>query len=295
MSHSLAINQEVPLTDNPTRTLGNEKRWRSQFNKRFKALKGSVDRLFTNAPVVDVEFVTFFNQWLASEMEQIIFDSGATAATIWQNQFIEKAFGKGLIDSMGALSKEGFTTSAFTTQNVNTLRLTKEKLFQSLRGITNEVSAQAGFRLAGGIEEGRSKEELAAIVNDRIDKIGRTRSHTMVNTGNVEAYNNAQINQAEQIEAETGEEVRMLWVTRQDKRVRTTHALRNMRLFSTTAARRLIGEPNCRCGLRIQVGEGTAGERKARKKIRTRGLAKSEQGQQERRFFTTIERKAGAG
>ena len=94
---------------------------------------------------------------------------------------------------------------------------------------------------------------------------------------------------------QTGDEGLLLWVTQGDERVRTTHALRNQKLFTPRAAANLINEPNCRCSLEPVVGaeitaEETPQARRERIRLRKTGLAKSEQATEERRFRATLDR-----
>lgn len=83
----------------------------------------------------------------------------------------------------------------------------------------------------------------------------------------------------------TGEDVKMRWITQGDERVRTTHALRNGKLYSPKAALNLLGEPNCRCRVEPMVkGE----DEKEYEKIREAGLDVSIQAQREQEFWRTL-------
>lgn len=280
----------------PTPTVGIEKRWRAQYNKRFKALKGRVNRFFVNAQgqIDDATFITFFNRWFDTQINDLFFVNGAaTATSIWQNRYIDQAYSRGLRGALAALAREGVELIPDSAANMTALSLIQQKSYEDLRGITAELKAQASRNLISGVQEQQNKAQLAKAVNDRIDKIGRTRSHTLANTRTTETFNTAEIIQANAASEQTGEAVKMLWITEGDSRVRTTHALRNRKLYEPHVAQRLIGEPNCRCGLRIEIGEGTAAERKQRAQVRRRQLRESKQAQQERRFFESIGTRSG--
>ena len=275
------------MANNNSPVIGVEKRWRAQYNNRFKALKGRVNRFFSSANEVESpEFVELFQSWFDDNINQLLLMGGvATAITIWQNKFIEQAFLRGIATSNAALTNAGILLPQV---NPAPLKLLQQKSFSDLKGIVGETEAQVYRALVTGIENGESKTTLAKAVNNRIDKIGRTRSHVLVNTRTTESYNTAEITQAESAAKASGAEIKMEWFTEGDSRVRTTHALRNRKFYSATAAQRLIGEPGCRCHLKLKVEKGTAKEQEERAAIRKRELKISRQAREERRFFESI-------
>jgi hypothetical protein len=272
---------------NRSPVIGIEKRWRAQYNNRFKAMKGRVNRLFAEANEANSpEFVQMFQVWFSNNINQLLLEGGvANASIVWQNEFIKQAYIRGVTASNAALARSKIVLPAV---QLSPLKLIEQKSFSDLKGIVGETEAQVYRALITGIENSESKSKLAKAINDRVDKIGRTRSHVLVNTRTTETYNAAEIAQAEAAAKASGADIEMEWFTEGDSRVRTTHALRNRKLYSPTAAQRLIGEPGCRCHVKLKVGKGTAKEQEERTAIRKRQLKISKQAIEERRFFESI-------
>lgn len=281
------------VSNNPTRTIGIEKRWKINFNKRYATLRKRVKvRLAQTADITSAEFVKEFNTWFGLQIDELLIER-STAETIWQNTFLNEAFGKGIKTSTTALARKGIIVPAISAENLDSIRLVREKSFEDLKGIVAATKAEVARNLATGVENGANKLGLFKTISDRINKIGRTRSRTLVGTRTAETYDTGVVQQAEAAQSLTDEEVFCLWVTRGDELVRTTHALRNRKLFTPKVARRLIGEPNCRCGLKIQIGRGTSEQARIRDIVRRRELARSAQARQERVLFESIGPRSG--
>jgi len=157
------------------------------------------------------------------------------------------------------------------------------------------MQAQMSRRLTQGILAEDSKAKVIKSVNNRVDKIGLTRSRIISQTQTVSTYNTAVIENTKASISQTGEDGKLLWITQGDERVRTTHALRNEKLYTPKAAFNLINEPNCRCELQAVTGtelerlESASGSKK-RIQVRKAGLAESDQATIERRFRATLDR-----
>lgn len=191
----------------------------------------------------------------------------------WQDKYVEQAYAKGILLSAIPSGLDKIHTSAI-----------KELQIQSRNDVNAALAvmvAQSTDRVSRGTLAGISKSDMANQVKDRVDKIGRTRSLLVASTMTPYSSNVAEVNAA----VITGEDVKMRWITQGDERVRTTHALRNGKLYSPKAALNLLGEPNCRCRVEPMVkGE----DEKQYEKIREAGLDVSIQAQREQEFWRTL-------
>ena len=120
-------------------------------------------------------------------------------------------------------------------------------MFTELEGITASMDAQIADVLATGIVEGVGPEEMARRINNRVDKIGLTRSRMIARTEVVQTFNQAAAFEYQRASAVIGEEILIQWLTAEDERVRSSHRERNMVVYTQEEYSDLIGEPNCRC------------------------------------------------
>lgn len=257
-------------------------------------MKGRVRRILQGA-TPDPLFVDFFSRWLDGQINELLFEFVSTPPPHWQNKYIDQAFARGIATSQRDIKRldVDFTTSRVASSAA--IGLLYGRAFEDLKGITGTMQAQMTRELVKGIQLETSTAGLISSINDRVDKIGITRSTLLANTQTVSSFNTAVIDNVRNFERDTGEEGKLLWITRQDGRVRTTHALRNRKLFTPKVAMNLINEPNCRCRLTAVVGdaldkaEGKTAS-KQRTKTRRAGLAESDQATVERRFRATLDR-----
>lgn len=291
----------VANVDDPTRTLTIRKRWISDFSARYRRLKGDINRFILNSVTVinqpfdfalDPQRVADFLGFLQARIDARIFDGKTTPVDFWQNQYILQAYNRGITIAQIDLKKQGITPqarpisiigTAFPSLGASTLglpihqdaiQLIFTRDFAQLRGITSQMSASIARVLTSGIEQGLGARELAKNINDRVDKVGLTRSKLLARTETVRSYNIATINEGRIVELDTGVEIRQEWITAGDERVRSTHAQRNRKIFEPEVAARLIGEPNCRCSLVPFIEElDDAEDRKERRDQRRKGLA----------------------
>ena len=274
----------------PTGSLRIRNAWIAQFNIRYKKLKGDVNRFFdvvsksenrlTNAAEdfvfqTDAEKLQGFMLFLQQRIDTLLLLPG-NADGSWQNQYITDGYNRGLISAQQEIAAAigqtslfpqipdliGTATpslssiigvSAFTTVplHLDAIRLLYTRDYAQLEGITQAMSQQISQILADGIEQGLGSEELARRINDRINKIGLTRSRLLARTETVRAYNVGNVNEG-LVEAENlNIDVKWLWQTSQDERVRSSHRHRHGKLYTEKEVRALIGEPNCRCRISV--------------------------------------------
>lgn len=296
------VDNVIQFPTDPTRTVGIRKRWIGQYTRRFRGLKGRINRLLLKgddggipAPFInqlktnafeytnDPESVSEFMFWLQQQINALLFTDDATAQTIWQNQYIDQAYLRGIRFSKAELKRLGAPPTFFPPEDllniqgtampvlgagigystigsiINPIHLEAIQLlyireFDALKGITAEMSKQISRILVDGVEQGYGVRKLAKLINDRVDKIGLTRSKLLARTETIRAYNIANINEYDSFAQIVDITPMFAWVTAGDGRVRPTHAARNTRTTGRTYTKaqilRLIGEPNCRCATR---------------------------------------------
>lgn len=249
----------------PTRTAAIRKAWESQLKRRFRRLRGRVNKQFAQGRIpLDADYVEFFDAWFAREVALLF-------AGDWQERYVEQAYLQGMAASNIA--------TTITAADREAMALLKRQASTEVASALNVMKSQASERLAQGILERSSKSKLAKTINDRVNKIGQTRSLLVANTSPAYSSNVAEVKAAEAI----GGEIKMLWITRQDERVRTAHALINQKLFSPKVAMNLLGDPNCRC--RVKPVMADASKLKGYAEIRRQGIEVSTQSQVEQRLF----------
>jgi len=179
----------------------------------------------------------------------------------WSNIHIRSSYQSGLAKARSDLIKagvdvpnflrgaEGVSLSFNQPFHADKVGLIYTRVFEQLKGVDAVMDAQISRLLALGLAEGDGVSAIAKSINDRVDKIGITRSRLIARTEVVQTSNIAATNEYEAAEDIVGEEIFVLWQTAQDEVVRDTHADRNQRIYTRKRARQLIGEPNCRCAL----------------------------------------------
>lgn len=268
----------------PTKTAAIRKKWVGQFRKRFRKLKGRINRFLLDSDKSlainsvyqfdsDPEKVKEFLAWLQQQIDLIIFDNVNNPNLMWQNAYMLQAYEKGVQKASAELAKQGISIKTalplpqtsivgFATPSLSAglsvtnspihasaIQLIYSRNFESLKGVTGEMSKQISRVLFEGIEQGKGSRDMARLINNRVDKIGFSRASLIARTETVRAYNVSKINETESLSEATGKDIKQEWVTAGDERVRSTHAHRNRKIYKSEVARSLLGEPNCRCSL----------------------------------------------
>ncbi|MCK5643134.1 MAG: hypothetical protein KAJ19_20160, partial [Gammaproteobacteria bacterium] len=268
------------IADDPTKTIAIRSTWNAAFTRRYRALKGDINRFILKSErTTNVAFdfqsdprsVAEFLVWLQGRIDARIFDNAATAEDLWQNRFIDRSYQRGARVARIELRKQGAPLGQLlegiapapiaigTAQpalsfglvgtgltqpiHLSALQVLYTRDFAQLRGITNAMSQQISRVLVDSVERGLGAAETARGINDRVDKIGLTRSKLLARTESVRAYNLSTINESEDLAERTGAEIKYEWLTAQDDKVRDVHVGRNRKVFSKDRALQLIGEP----------------------------------------------------
>lgn len=289
------VNAKSTLKNDPTRTVGIRKRWSGQCAARYAELARRIRNLLLNGdpgliPVPEINPVTLrpnyeyandpvsalrFMAWLQLQIQSVIIGNDATAASNWQNQYIDQAYERGIKRTQADIKRLGIdanmlrgvtvadivgTATASLGAGVATGPIHQEAIrtlyvrsYSDLQGITDEMAKQIRRTLVEGIEQGKGIKDITEAINDRVDKIGLTRSQLLARTETARAYNVSAIAEFETVAENAGIEPLYEWVTTIDGRERPEHKARDGKIYTRDEAMSLIGEPNCRCALKPYI------------------------------------------
>ena len=191
----------------------------------------------------------------------------------WVHPHLSASMAKGVQRGSADLRALGAPVVPVTTETIagvmalppmeSALNLEVMRTWRGLSGVAQQTTTQVAAVLADGLETGAAPLELARNINDRVDKIGRTRSELIARTEIVRANNLGSVAEYARAEQAIGEPVLVQWQATLDNRVRDNHILRHGKVFERDEALQLIGEPNCRCALLPFIesieGEGDGG------------------------------------
>lgn len=258
----------------PTKTATLRKRASVEVNRRFFRLKKSVKEtiLDKESPLLVVnekansgrfifmrqaEKVEEFNAYLQEEInrEILFIEGGGEIQNHWLNVHVGAGYERGAKKARTAIER-GIPTltslpdySPFTNPfHLDRAELIFTRTYSDLKNVTNVMSAQMSRVLADGMISGKSPREIAKLMGERVDKIGRTRANLIARTEIIESHNQAGIGEAELLEKQTGVVILMKWSATRDgpPRERQVHRFWHGDLLTREEANERIGEPNCR-------------------------------------------------
>jgi hypothetical protein len=171
----------------------------------------------------------------------------------WTNTYVRSSYSKGLAQANAELAKAGAGIATQTVQaafsqpfHVDRLRLVYTRVFTELEGVTATMNAAIRRELTTGMLEGVGPTEMARRINDRVDKIGVTRSKLIARTETVLAHSQASLGEFQRASTVIGEEILVKWII-SGTRTRPKHVNRSNKIFSQAGYASRIGEPNCVC------------------------------------------------
>lgn len=156
-----------------------------------------------------VRQMELFKQWLQTQINTELLPSDAE--DVWLRAYINQAYRKGVdraaTDSRkftasrgGATGKASFLESAFNRPpSVARVRMLVARSYTELAGITDSMSQQINRTLVDGFIRGESPEVIARLLNDRVDKIGLSRSLTLARTEVIRAHAEGQLDGFEEM------------------------------------------------------------------------------------------------
>lgn len=263
----------------PTHTLTLRRAFEADFNRRFRELKKLIretivkDDAFglkvnaTSAGAGAFAFarsgdkVQLFMDWLRDAQDELLFEVrrgtrvGTAGNMLWSDIYIESAYQRGLAQSInrmrgaGADISDRWLDSAFYRPiHADQVGLIFTRTYNDLVGITEAMDQQISRVLAQGMAQGLDGITLAKQLEDRVDKIGRTRARTLARTEIVSAHAEASLNGYEEAQV-AGVELEAEFSTSGDEAVcQICKALADNGPYTIQQARGLIpAHPNCRC------------------------------------------------
>lgn len=138
-----------------------------------------------------------------------------------------------------------------------------ERSYNSLQGWTDALARETRQILFDGVQQGQDVRTIARAMRNRID-VSESRARRIAQTETNQAYSRASIAEVDRASEETGEEIKVRWITARDSRVRHTHAELHGRVMTTARAQdvKITDGINCRCALAPVVpGTNTAKRR----------------------------------
>jgi len=285
----IAVANMTMRDKDPTMTLTLRAKFVAQMNKRFRALKGAINKSIidndcfaikkTVANVAltplgaktfqytkDPEKIKGFMTWLKGEEEKGILEISMVPSMMgptgvpWTNVYIQSAYQKGIAQARIDMKQGGAPIDTYTDQTLNMafyqpfhadrVALIYTRAYNELKGVTEAMNQQISRELALGMARGDGPYRIAQLLNDRVDKIGIVRARLIARTETVHALNEAALNEYELLENMVGETVKVKWWTALDERVRSQHAAWHGKVMTRKVGRARIGAPNCRCALR---------------------------------------------
>ena len=253
----------------PTQTTGLRRQFLADVRRRFRRLNALIWKEIIDEdgfgfktqqqrfafPRSDQK-VEAFMDWLREQQDREIL--GVTKGRQlggrerWSDTYIESAYQAGLARSTGALDAAGLDpepidTAFFKPIHADRSALAFTRTFSELEGITEAMDQQISRTLAQGLAEGRGPKKIAQDLQDRVNKIGKTRAEKLARTEVIRAHAEASLNTfADAGLDEVTAEVE--FVTAGDDRVCPICEALSGRIFSIDEARGVIPvHPNCRC------------------------------------------------
>jgi hypothetical protein len=263
------------LRDDPTRTLTLRNRAVSEINRRYGEVKSLINQSFVdeqifseNAQPLRKESFVFlrlpekleqFDVWMESVLNELILQGSVdvNSPTLnWMLQYFEEAYERGVRKANNEMAATlgrnqiPIRTDVFKVPfHIEKVSLLFARDFAQLKGITEVMSQQMSFVLSDGLLKGENPLKIAKKLNERVDKIGITRSRLLARTEIINSHNFGKANEGQALSELLGEEVVYLWRTAGDIKVRPAHVERNKKYYTYEKVITLIGEPNCRCSI----------------------------------------------
>lgn len=290
-SHSLSLNARQ--RHDPTNTGLVRQRFEAEVNRRFSRLISAIRRklagnylgaqLVTNRERYDFPRsqakIDEFMSWLRSTTMEIITTREATPAggVPWMNTYVQTAYRRGINQAAAELRGAGVIVPGSWVEGafmrpVHAARLANvyTRDFALLEGVTREMSRQIGEVLAEGMADGRGVRHIARQIEDRVEKIGRTRARVIARTEVIRSHADASIASYREAGME-GVRIRAEFSTSRDNAVCPECAALEGRTFTLDEIEGLIPvHPNCRCGIIpvVAMGDNDNAVREAERRMR---------------------------
>lgn len=283
------MHAQAARNTDPTKTLTLRRKFERDLDKRFNRLKRLITEtlvaqdalgLKTNAEAAgnrafafarSAQKVDAFMAWLRQQQQELLFEvrqgtrRAITGSVLWADVYIDTAYQRGLASAASNLQGVGVSVSDnwlnsafFRPVHADSIGLIYTRVYSDLQGITEAMDAQISRVLAQGLAEGRASDSIARDLNDRVDKIGKTRARMLARTEVVNAVSESTLNSYEEAGLE-GVGLQAEFSTSGDEAVcEKCEALAAAGPYTIAKARGLIpAHPSCRCAWLPVVGDPT--------------------------------------
>lgn len=264
----------MPSLD-PTKTAALRRRYTQAMNRRFRELAQDVRESFVagalsvneaarqgdfDRPTL-IERVQAFSGWLQAQIASRILEQVTPFVQRlrghWQNVFVRAAYLRGITSVESELRAAGELSAPVPSIEValrsgihkETLDLMNARVFEGLRGITDDMAARLSDIFSRSLIEGVGPSIIAKRITDQIGSISKRRAMVMARTEIVRVYSEARLNTMERnnIDGVTAE-VEAQFTTAGDARVCQICRGLNGRTFTIQQARGVIPvHAQCRC------------------------------------------------
>ncbi len=270
------------MRTDPTRTLTLRKKLEREVFNRFRKLKGLIREsvvkndalaLIANDAAKPRQFdfptsdrkIDGFMKWLKEQESDGIINLNvapnqrlSSARAAWMNTYIESSYQQGILRGRQEIAKaggpklqtdRGAIQMAFNMpSHADRAGMIFIRAYDELEGITQTMNQQISRILSQGIIDGENPLSIARMLNDRVDKIGITRSRMLARTEVIRAHHTATMQEYKEAGA-LGVDVQAEWRTAQDDRV--CEECEGMASGGPYTLAEIEGaiplHPNCRC------------------------------------------------
>ncbi len=290
-----------PLQADPTRTITLRKQFMREMFMRFNRLKREItalvderdafglrsrNRIFNQDPELDRAFafettstqVQEFEAWLATRIDEIILDAGASATEGYWADFVEEGYRKGAgrafndarkpfargfaaagddVSDFFKGTREEFLRSAFgQPESIDKIKTLAGRTFTDLKNVTSDMSTKISRELVTGLSQGDNPRVIARKLNKVVEGVGKAKAKQIAQTEIIRAHAEGQLDAIEGMGFKTVT-VMVEWSTAGDDRVcPLCEALDGMVLTIREARGLIPRHSSCRCSfLPANVGE----------------------------------------
>lgn len=260
----------------PTKTSQLRKRFEADFKRRYRKVMRKIVRevveldgfglsIRVNAKRFDFPTnqakVAGFMTWLNSTLNAELFGStlalprDVAANKAWMNTYIQTSYRRGMARAStdirragGRVSTDYVDNAFFRPIHADRVGIVYTRAYDGLRDITTAMDEQISTVLAEGLADGRGVREIAKAINNRVEKIGLTRSRLLARTEVIAAHAESKLNVYEDANIQ-GVGLQSEWLTAGDDRVcPECDAAAAQSPYTVNEAHGMIPlHPNCRC------------------------------------------------
>jgi len=253
----------MAIENHPTRTRRIEVAWLRDINRRFRKFK-RVTRERLESTGKDVQANNAFDNdplrlraylaWYEQQIAEILV--GSPQAPNWQARYQIASYQRGLDRTRATLTRQGISTTitqadrtaaqsltgglgvlppaefglAFEVSTVSVfpvhqtaIEFLTTRSYDRYTNWTTQLSTNARQILTDGARQGLGIDELTRQLFDATD-VTRSRARTIARTETIQAFQRSTIEESKRIALETGEDVKLIWITARDSKVRDLHA-----------------------------------------------------------------------